>query len=622
MSKTYEVESSLFSFQILINNFKQVYHFFDMQIEISWEVCNQQGGIYTVLRSKVMTMLEHWGLDNYFLIGPYIEDQALTNFEEITSPPAIWQDALTRMRQSGYRLHFGQWAVTGKPFVILLDPSSCLDNIGAIKYQIWDHHRIPSPKEDHLLNQIIAFGFLVGQLLKAFEKDNADLKIIAHFHEWLGSLAIPLLRASQTRLGLVFTTHATLLGRYLAMNDPNFYEHLAFYDWINEAHHFNIETAVRIERAAAHGAHYFTTVSAVTAKECQYLLGREVDKITPNGINIKRFEAIHQFQNLHLKYKNKINEFVTGHFFPSYDFDLDKTLYFFTSGRYEYKNKGFDLIIEALARLNHRLKTEGVNVTIVMFFITRQPYHSYNSEVMKSRAIMSEITLTCKEIAAEIEQGLFEKVSANKSIDSLDLKSFISQYNLLKLKRTLQSWKIQRLPSIVTHNLVNDSQDQILVDLRRTQLINNQHDKVKVIYHPDFLSYVNPLFGMEYNQFVRGCHLGIFPSYYEPWGYTPLECTAMGIPSITSDLTGFGNYVAEQIEPQDRAGIYIVERQHKTIEESIQNLTDYLFYISTLDRRSRINLRNQVENSSNCYDWSKMIKYYQEAYDETAGWCF
>lgn len=593
-----------------------------MQLEISWEVCNQQGGIYTVLRSKVATMLEHWGFENYYLIGPYIESEALSNFEEITNPPPIWQATFIKMRQSGYPVYFGQWTVPGKPSVILIDPSGCFGQIDGIKYQIWDRHRIPSPKSDHLLNQVIGFGFLTSQLLTNFEHDNADLKVIAHFHEWLGSLAIPLLRAAQTRLGLVFTTHATLLGRYLAMNDPYFYEHLAFYDWINEAHHFNIESAVRIERAAAHGAHYFTTVSTVTANECKYLLGRKVDKITPNGINVKRFEAIHQFQNLHLKYKNKINEFVTGHFFPSYDFDLDKTLYFFTSGRYEYKNKGFDLIIEALARLNHRLKTEQVNVTIVMFFITRQPYHSYNSEVMKSRAIMSEITLTCKEIAAEIEQGLFEKVSANKSIESLDLKSFISQYNLLKLKRTLQSWKIQRLPAIVTHNLVNDSKDNILVDLRRTQLINNQHDKVKVIYHPDFLSYVNPLFGMEYNQFVRGCHLGVFPSYYEPWGYTPLECTAMGIPSITSDLTGFGNYVAEQIKPEDRAGIYIVERHNKSIEESIQNLTDYLFQISTLDRRSRINLRNKVENSSNYYDWSKMIKYYQEAYAQTAGRCF
>lgn len=127
---------------------------------------------------------------------------------------------------------------------------------------------------------------------------------------------------------------------------------------------------------------------------------------------------------------------------------------------------------------------------------------------------------------------------------------------------------------------------------------------------------------MEYNQFVRGCHLGIFPSYYEPWGYTPLECTAMGIPSITSDLTGFGNYVANKIKAKDQAGIYIVERHNKSIEESIQDLTARLFYISTLDRRSRINLRNQVENSSNYYDWSKMIKYYREAYAETAERCF
>ena len=583
-------------------------------VEISWEVCNRQGGIYTVLRSKAPAMVKTWGRDNYILIGPYIHDQAIRNFDYTNSVPDIWKPVLADMESKGYKVHFGSWTVDGKPLTILLDPNSCYHRLGEIKYDVWQHHDIASPSSDDLLDKAIIFGFMLGQLFSSFCKHNPKNECITHFHEWLAGLAIPIIRRLNMKLAVVFTTHATLLGRYLAMNDPNFYSHLKFYDWINEAQHFHIDTAVRIERAAAHGAHIFTTVSDVTANECKYLLSRKVDVITPNGLSIKRFEAIHQFQNLHLKYKNKINEFVTGHFFPSYHFDLDKTLYFFTSGRYEYRNKGFDLIIEALSRLNYRLKQADSDVNIVMFFITKAPYHSFNSEVMQSRAVMSEVVQTCKEIAEEIEEKLFKHATSRQNIDSINFKDFISQYNFLKLKRTLQSWEISRLPSVVTHNLINDEQDLILNDLRRTQLINKEEDKVKIIYHPDFLSYVNPLFGIEYTQFVRGCHLGIFPSYYEPWGYTPLECTAMGIPSITSDLTGFGNYVSNKIK--DREGIYIVERLNKTLEESIKMLANQLFEISTLNRRERINLRNKVESTSLQYDWSKMIKYYEESYEK------
>ncbi len=583
-------------------------------VEISWEVCNQQGGIYTVLRSKAPEMIKTWGRDNYILVGPYIHEQAIRNFDYTNDTPDIWKPALADMESNGYKIHFGSWTVDGKPSAILLDPNSCYHRLDEIKYSVWKHHDIASPSSDDLLDKAIIFGFMLGELFSSFCKHNPNNECITHFHEWLAGLAIPIIRRLNMKLAVVFTTHATLLGRYLAMHDPNFYSHLKFYDWINEAQHFNIDTAVRIERAAAHGAHIFTTVSDVTAHECKYLLGRKVDVITPNGLSIKRFEAVHQFQNLHLKYKNKINEFVTGHFFPSYHFDLDKTLYFFTSGRYEYRNKGFDLIIEALSRLNYRLKQTNSDVNVVMFFITKAPYHSFNSEVMQSRAVMFEVVQTCKEIAEEIEEKLFKHATSRQNIDSINFKDFISQYNFLKLKRTLQSWEISRLPSVVTHNLINDDKDPILNDLRRTQLINKEEDKVKIIYHPDFLSYVNPLFGIEYTQFVRGCHLGIFPSYYEPWGYTPLECTAMGIPSITSDLTGFGNYVSNKIE--DREGIYIVERLNKSLEDSIQMLTDQLFEISTLNRRERINLRNKVENTSIQYDWSKMIKYYKESYEK------
>ena len=159
-------------------------------------------------------------------------------------------------------------------------------------------------------------------------------------------------------VSLVFTTHATLLGRYLAMNDPEFYNHLPFFNWLDEAINFNIESPVRIERAAAHGSHVFTTVSEVTARECVHLLGRDPDVVTPNGINNERFAVLHEFQNLHQEYKEKIHQFVMAHFFSNYTFNLDKTIYLFTSGRFEFRNKGFGLTLEALARLNYLMQRD------------------------------------------------------------------------------------------------------------------------------------------------------------------------------------------------------------------------------------------------------------------------
>jgi len=183
------------------------------------------------------------------------------------------------------------------------------------KYMLWEHHSISTNEGDHLMDQIIAFGFLTKLFLtELVNPETTNKHVIAHFHEWMVGTAIPELRYENRNISIVFTTHATILGRYLAMNDPNFYEHLPYFDWLNEARNFNIEATARIERAAAHGAHVFSTVSEVTARECESLLGRKPDVILPNGLNIERFTALHEFQNLHKDYKDKIHQFVMGHF--------------------------------------------------------------------------------------------------------------------------------------------------------------------------------------------------------------------------------------------------------------------------------------------------------------------
>jgi glycogen(starch) synthase len=582
--------------------------------ELAWEVCNQVGGIYTVIRSKVPSMMQTWG-DCYCLIGPYFHHNAQAEFEPTDDYSGPFGQAVLKMRNMGFEVHYGHWLVTGSPLVVLLNPYSVYDRLGDIKFALWHNHHIPTPGNDDLLNQVEAFGFLAKTFLQQLvQPDVTDKNVIAHFHEWMVGPAIPDLRREQTNIRIIFTTHATLLGRYLAMNDPSFYDNLTSVNWLQEAIHFNIETAVKIERAAAHGAHIFSTVSDVTARECMFLLERIPDVILPNGLNIQRFIAMHEHQNLHQKYKDKIHQFVMAHFFQSYPFDLAHTLYFFTSGRYEYRNKGFDVTLEALARLNFRMQQAGIKKTVVMFFITKQPYHSVHPGVLQSRVMMEEIRETCVAIQKEIGKKLFFAAASSTDFKLPSLRDFVDDYWQLRYRRTLQSWKTHNLPSVVTHNLVNDSTDEILHFLRSSNLVNNAHDRVKIVYHPDFVSVTNPLFAMDYGQFVRGCHLGVFPSYYEPWGYTPLECIARGVPAVTSDLSGFGDYVMSKMEGEAGKGIFVVKRRNRSFDDAANQLADYLFEYVQYSQRDRIALRNQVESSSEEFDWKNLTRYYNKAY--------
>ncbi len=581
--------------------------------EIAWEACNQVGGIYTVLRSKVPTMVKKFG-DNYCLVGPYIKANVSTEFEELENIEGPFSKAVSKMKDMGFKAHYGKWLVTGRPKIVLLDPTSVVDKLDEIKHQLWENHHIETT-DDSLVDQVVAFGFLTNIFLDLVAgKKTKDQNIIAHFHEWMAATPIPEIRKNNLPISITFTTHATILGRYLAMHDPDFYNHLPFFDWLQEAKNFNIEAQVRIERAAAHGSHVFTTVSEVAAVECQYLLGREPDIITPNGINIDRFNVIHEFQNQHQKYKEKIHQFVMAHFFRSYTFELNKTLYFFTSGRFEFRNKGFGLTLEALARLNHMMQKEHIDKTVVMFFITKQPYHSINPEVLQSRAVMEELRQTCQSIEKQIGSELFRKAASIPDNKLPDLGKYVDDYWRLRFRRTLQSWKTDRLPPVVTHNLVNDTDDPILMFLRSSNLVNNEYDKVKVVYHPDFIVPTNPLWGIEYDQFTRGCNLGIFPSYYEPWGYTPLESIARGVPTVTSNLSGFGDFVMHNIPNPEEKGIVVIDKVKNTFDESAQQLADELFKFVKQNLRQRVDMRYKSEAASVIFDWESLTKYYDKAY--------
>ena len=308
--------------------------------------------------------------------------------------------------------------------------------------------------------------------------------------------------------------------------------------------------ASRSSRAAAHSATVFTTVSQVTSFEAEKLLGRPPDLILPNGLNLHRFAALHEFQNLHREFKETIHEFVMGHFFQSYAFDLDRTLYFFTSGRYEYRNKGMDLFIEALYHLNQRLRELSDRPTVVAFIVTKAATRNINVSTLQSQSMFEELHKTCEQIEEQIGRRLF-RGAVNGRIASGDL---LDEDDRVRLKKAIYAWHTGRQPPIVTHDLIDDANDPILQHIRHRGLFNAPDDPVKVVFHPQFVTATGPLISLDYEQFVRGCHLGIFPSYYEPWGYTPMECAALGVPAVTTDLSGFGAYVQRPYSRTPRAG--------------------------------------------------------------------
>ena len=579
-------------------------------MEVAWEVCNQVGGIYTVLRSKVPSMMSRWG-SRYCLVGPYNPHTAEVEFDPAPLDGPVGR-AVEQLREMGYRAHFGRWLVSGRPQVVLLDLASVGGVLNEIKYRAWADHGIPA-SDDSKVNDAMAFGEICRALLSILaQSESQHRSLVAHFHEWQAGLAIPMLRKEHWAGSLVFTTHATLVGRYLATGNPSFYDHLPFFDGDQEAKKFNVHAQHQIEKAAAHAGHVFTTVSDVTAEECTHLLGRTPDLLLPNGLDIRRFTAIHEFQTLHKQYKERLHEFSIGYFFPSYNFDLDNTLYMFTSGRYEYSNKGMDLTIEALARLNHRLRLTANPVTVVFFIITKASFRSINVRALQNRAMLNEFRTAADAVKESVGDGLFLAASSG---EIPDLNGLMEDYWRLRLRRAIHAWKSSTPPGIVTHDLADEAHDPVLNQLRSCQLFNLEDDPVKVVFHPDFIQATSPLFGMEYDQFVRGCHLGVFPSFYEPWGYTPLESIALGVPAVTSDLSGFGSYL-KQVVPDDASkGMYVVPRRHNDFHRAAEELTDRLFRFASLSRRDRIMLRNSVESFSQHFDWQNLGRHYNEAYD-------
>eukprot|EP00834_Sanchytrium_tribonematis_P006738 NODE_527_length_6442_cov_0.831941.p1 type:complete len:631 gc:universal NODE_527_length_6442_cov_0.831941:2757-4649(+) len=537
------------------SNSKQVQLF-----EVSHETANKVGGIYTVIRTKAASTSKLY--PNYTMIGMLNQQHASMEVEPSEPLNPHIEAAVSSMKQQGVHILTGKWLIDGSPNVILFDLGSSWHRLNQWKQELWDIGSIPSYDHDTEQNNAIVFGFLTAWFLSEYTKNvtnaeslsklnNKNAKFnqstIVHAHEWLSGVCLLLIKSWNLPVSTIFTTHATLLGRYLCAGQVDFYNHLQYFNCDKEAGQRQIYHRYCIERASAHNCHVFTTVSHITAYESEHLLKRKPDGVTPNGLNIIKFAAVHEFQNLHQQSKLKINEFIRGHFHGHLDFDLNNTLYFFTAGRMEYRNKGIDLYLESLSRLNYKLQQEQKEweaqknsqapqspttstaspvKTVIAFIVTSAPHHSYTVDAMKGQAVIRQLQQSIHDIQSKIGDKLLDLCLTNR-LNELSNKtgegaaaSLLSPNDMTILKRRILQLQSSTPPAVTTHNIVNSHSDEILQNIRRLQLFNLSHDRVKIIYHPEFLNVNSPLFPIEYEEFVRGCHLGVFPSFYEPWGYT------------------------------------------------------------------------------------------------------
>lgn len=575
----------------------------DMLFEASWEVCNKCGGIYTVVTSKISLMQANY--DNYCLIGPLF-DQLPSSFMP-QQPPASYAKVFSELAAKGIKCKYGIWSVPGKPATILIDARSLINRVDEIKGYLWNKYGVDSLYAAYDFNEPLTWAWGVGMFLESMGKQFSNDKIVAHLHEWLTGFALLYLKDKKTNVATVFTTHATMLGRTLASHDTNFYDHIDSIDPENEARKHGVVDKFSTERACALQADVFTTVSEMTAKECEAFFGIKPD-VLPNGLEIDKFPTFEETSYRHITYRERLYEFLMSHFFPYQTFDLNKSLFFYYGGRYEYSNKGFDIIIESLAKLNDQLKEEGSKKTIVMFFFVAMHNDGPKRELLENKSYVEGLSATVREKSDYFLQQIVLDVLLGDKIDITILpKDFVES-----LRREFMFVKRTGNPILCTHKFGNEEGDPTLKHLKHVGLDNNEDDRVKVVFIPAYLYGGDGLLNLEYYEAVSGCHLGIFPSYYEPWGYTPLESIALGVPAVTTTTAGFGKYIQDEVVGT-HSGLFIIDRS-KQNEKVVEELLDVMKTFVSYDRSQRVSRKMNAHALSTFADWRQLIRYYLDAH--------
>ncbi|MEN6317968.1 MAG: alpha-glucan family phosphorylase [Syntrophaceae bacterium] len=527
-------------------------HAKDYLFEVSWEVCNKVGGIYTVVSSKIPEAVNTYG-EHYFLLGPDLKTNP--DFEETD------EDCWVRIRESvaikEIPCRFGRWKIPGEPKVILISFTKKYDK-EQLLYRLWEDFGVDSIAGGWDYIEPVMFSYACGEVIETVYNllvKPHTMQAVAQFHEWMCGAGLLYLKKKVPEIGTVFTTHATILGRSLAGSGVDIYTVMDNISPHVEASAHNIKAKYSMEVASAREADCFTTVSEITASEAKNFLGRYPDIITPNGLDMDNIQDLTVNREPAIKSREKL--LAAASRFLRRDFPSN-TKIMVISGRYEFHNKGIDIALNAFSRLEKNMT--GDEVILVFLFVI-------GGHMDLIPALQSDHTRP--------EPGN---------------------------------------PPIATHRLHNEAHDPILQACKRLELMNTQQNKVFVIFNPAYLNGHDGLINMTYYEALSGCDMGVFPSYYEPWGYTPLESVAHAVPTITTDQAGFGTWV--QLAAGENRGVIILKRKGikiHLVEDSLYSI--FKTILSWTDKEIEENRKSarQVALQAN---WKDFFKSYLKAYDK------
>lgn len=577
--------------------------------EISWEIGNKVGGIYTVLATKAKYLKNHYG-KNYFVIGPYLSAKSQNDFR-ILKAPLEFQEIINSLETKNIPIYYGEWLVEGSPHGFLIDFQKFLQEINSVKYELWQNFGIDSLRTSKDYDEPVAWSKAVSLFLKELVTKDEFQNSIFHFHEWLAGAG--LLFSNDLKQKKIFTTHATVLGRSLAGAGINFWNELSTLDPLKLAYDFGIEAKYLVEKNSAKFADILTTVSSVTSIEVENFLKRKVDYILPNGIDLSKFPTFEEIAACHRKNRDSILSFILYFFSPYFQKScpIKNSLIFFLSGRKEIKNKGLDLAILSLGKLNQIMKEKNIKMNIYVFVFVPDEIIDVNHNILENLITYKGLENYLQEINDEIRSKLLHSLIHQRPIDG---EKILDKKDLLEIQRILAKiHKEQKIP-IATHLIAENN--EFLHLFRQANLNNHEEDRVKIIFYPIYLSSTDGYLNLNYYDAVNGCHLGIFPSFYEPWGYTPLETLAAGVMAITTDLTGFASYVKEKsLLTKETPGLWIIQRKNKNDNEVIEELTETFLKIVTMERAERIQNKYEARRLASYFDWQELIKNYLTLYE-------
>lgn len=531
----------------------------DYIFETSWEVCNKVGGIYTVLSTRAKTMQEMCN-DKVVFIGPDIWTQHESPwFKEDKSLLSDWAKIASSRDQ--LKIRVGRWDVPGTPIVILVDHNPFFTKKDAIYGEMWNKFGVDSLYAYGDYDESCMFAYASGKVIESFYNyHNLKSKnVVAHFNEWMLGMGALYIKDRLPKIGTLFTTHATSIGRSIAGNGKPLYNYISAYDSDQMARELNIASKHSIEKIAAQNVDCFTTVSDITARECKQLLHREAF-VTPNGFE-KEFIPVGEAHEAKRKKARKallnVAEKLLG-----YTLDTDALLVA-TSGRYEYRNKGIDVFIDAMARLD---KVRQLNKDVIAFIMVP----AWTSGPRRD---------------------LQERLQAKKMP-----KESLSYPNL-------------------THWLHNMNHDSVLNQIQYLKMNNKKEDKVKIIFVPSYLNGNDGIFDMTYYDLLIGMDVTVFPSYYEPWGYTPHESVAFSVPTITTSLAGFGLWMRKMGDERGmQDGAEVLSRDDYNFIEVSSDICNRVFEMTTKSEEEERILRKAALDRAALADWAHFFKYYEEAY--------